>query len=150
MALTRQTIDEREDNATLKMKEVGPVPSWDDKVWIGRLSGDERDAWDFWQFNHCYDEEDAKAGKGKEGRMRSETRGIRAYLVTVALRNPDGSRMYQLSEIALVGGFDGEAIDYLYGQIREYNGLSKKSQEEIEKNSDDGQSVDSGSSSPES
>ena len=148
MTLDRADIEALAADTIRRCKEVGPVPAWGDHVYIRRLSGDERDAWDLWQINQVYDEDDEKAGKGKEGRLRIETRGIRAFLVCRGVCDERGERLFADDEMRLVGSFDGEAVDYLYDQIREYNGLSTESQEELEKNSDEAGSGGSGSASP--
>jgi len=146
MAISRESIQA----FTTTPLEVGPVPVWNDTAFIRRLTGNDRDAWDLWQVGHAYTEDDEKAGKGKAGRLRRDARGIRAYLVCLGLCDEHAQRLFADTEAAQVGAMDGEAIDYLYDQIRDYNGLSVKSQEELEKNSEDGPSDDSGLSSPES
>ena len=148
MAIDKAKLVAMAGDASKRCREVGPVPEWGDTAYIRRLSGNDRDAWDLFQVGSAYTEEDEKAGRGKEGRLRSSTRGIRAFLVCLGLCDENGERMFQDNEASFVGLFDGEAVDYLYDQIREYNGLGVKSQEELSKNSEPGPSDDSGSDLP--
>ena len=140
MALTKDQIVAAVRDVKIKPVDV---PEWG-PAFIRRLSGDERDAWDIWRLNNSVTEEDEKAGLGREGMLRPGTTGVRATLVSRALCDEEGNLLFEKHEIPILGCWDGNALDFLYDQIREDSGLSDEAAEEAGKNSDGPPSEDSG------
>lgn len=144
MVLTKDDLIQAVQNIKTKPVEVPDLGT----VFVRRLTGGERDEWDLWRLHRTVTEEGEKAGIGTAGLLKPGTTDVRATLVSKSLCDEEGKRLFQDNEIPILSGLDGNALDYLYDAVRDFNGLRDEAAEEAEKNSDDPGSDDSGSSSP--
>lgn len=143
--LTREDIEER--NAAPKTKLLKDVPPDGDDAYVRRLSGGQRDERDLWALKHAWSEEDEKAGRGRAGNLKSGTQHVRATLVAMSFCDEAGGLLFdrnKLADLETLSGMDGEGLDFLYDEVRKFNGLGKEAEEEIAKNLPDGQSDGSG------
>lgn len=122
------------------------VPLMGGSVLIKTWTGAERDQWDLFVLQHSWTEEDEEEGLGKAGRLRDDTKHIRAVTCQMGLVLPDGSHMFTDSEADLneLSGWRGDMLDFIYAAIRKHNGLTVDEVEDERKNSDPGPSDVSG------
>lgn len=149
--VTRELLVQKGRPIAQALKES--PPGWEGvQFHLRRFSGTERDWWDVWCLRNCWSEEDAKAGYGRFGQFKPGVK-FRAMLVCLTLCNSDGVLLYDVQDAkdcAEVTSLDGGLLDWLYDQAYVVNGLGSKAAEEAAKNSDSGESGDTGSASPQS
>lgn len=130
-----------------KTKLLEDVPELSVPVVIRRLSGGDRDERDLWAQANAWSEEDEKAGRGRAGNLKPGTRHVRAGLVAMSICDEAGERLFDhtnAEDMKIVNGMDGETLDFLYDQVREFNGIGAAAEEKVAKNSDGDQSDGSG------
>lgn len=139
MALSRDAILGADDIKT----ETVPVPEWGGDVIVRGLTGDELDAY--------------QAGI-RQLRPRLDGRGMevvlvpdnaRAKLLVKCLLDDDGQRLFADNDAPALGRKNGAVVDRLYDVAAALSGISDEAQEDIEGNSEAGQTGDSPSASPE-
>lgn len=112
-----------------------PVPAWGGDVCIRRLSGTARDQWELW----CRDHAD------KDGRLKADSKNVRATLVALALCDENGDSLgFTPQEIERLGGKDGEVLDSIYSEVHAHSALGAKAKDDLVKNSESDQSGGSG------
>jgi hypothetical protein len=99
------------------------VPEWGGTMRVRTLSGKERD-----QF-----EASLVVGAGKK--RRPDMVNIRAKLVALCAIDEGGNRLFNESEIALLGAKSAAALDRVFTACQRLNGLSDEDVEQLEKNS---------------
>lgn len=102
--------------AKLETKSV-KVEAWGGDVLIQKLSVTKRD--------------DLQQYFGSEDKARMKEAALRTIIAGVA--EESGSAMFSEEHMEMLGDQDGEAIQKLFGDILDFNGMSKKSSDEPEK-----------------
>lgn len=102
----------------LKTEDV-PVPEWGGDVRVRTLTGAERDA-----FESGLVEKDGKR----------DLSNLRARLLSLAIVDENGARMFEESDAVLLGNKAAGALDKLFEVAQRLNGIGNKAQEEIAKN----------------
>ncbi len=125
MGLNRQAILAADD---LKSEEVH-VPQWGGSVRIRVMTGLERDELRM---------EFAKYSNGDAG-------AFAAVLVASCAVDDEGNRLFTMDDVAALRGKGAAALDGPAAVAMRLNGLGGKAHEEAVKNSESGQSGDSGS-----
>lgn len=105
------------------------VPEWGTKVWIRTLSGRERDALE----NLIY-----------QGNKKGGAANIRAEFAVRCLSDADGKRLFADPEAKALGEKSAAALDRIFEAARRLNKFDQRDVEELEKNSESGQSDNSG------
>lgn len=130
MALSREAILAR---AKPGVEEIGPVPGWDDTVFIRHITVGERNTWAALQY-------DALKGDTLDfGRMVES----RVHLVAASLCDEKGESLFSLDEVR---GLDPNAVDYIAGAAERLNGLTEEAMEEVKGNSNAPQDADDSTS----
>ena len=128
--LTRDQILQANDLETRSLD----VPEWGGKVRVRALTGVERDAL----------EASAIQGKGKNRDVNLTN--FRAKLCARAIVDEQGKRIFEDADIAALGRKSSGALSKVYNLAAELSGISDADVDELTKNSESGQSGDSGSS----
>jgi len=123
MALTKDQILKAKD---VKFVDVD-VPEWGGVVFIKTLTGTERDA---------FEESIIRDGK-------ANLTNIRAKLCVRTIVNEKGERLFADNDIAVLGAKSAKALDRIFAAAQKLNGITAEDIEELEKNSEAGQSEDS-------
>lgn len=113
--LTRETILAKQDRI---MKKVN-VPAWDGDVYIKQLSGAEQDRF----------EQDSFMATDKS------IIGVRARLISLALCNEDGSKMFTIDDIPALQDKNSVVLNMLYEEITATNRITDNDIEGLAKNS---------------
>lgn len=129
MTLSREDILSVDDIAYTEVS----VPEWGGDVRIGTMGGDARDVWELFLL----------AGRDENDNLRAEN--IRATLVSLCAVDDAGELLFTLADVVALGKKSSVALDRVYGKAREFNRLSDKDIEDVEKNSESGPNDDSGS-----
>lgn len=127
--LTRDQILQANDIIT----ETVPVPEWGGEVLVRGLSGSERDGF----------EDATLEQKGKSRRVNLAN--VRARLCALSIVDENGKRMFSDEDVRALGRKSAAALDRVFSAAQRLSGLSDEDVEELAKNSDGGQSEDSGS-----
>jgi len=128
--LTRDQILQANDLETRSLD----VPEWGGTVRVRALTGVERDAL----------EASAIQGKGKNRDVNLTN--FRAKLCARAIVDEQGKRIFEDADIAALGRKSSGALSKVYNLAAELSGISDADVDELTKNSESGQSGDSGSS----
>ncbi len=117
MAWTREQILAVRD---LPLREI-TVEAWgpDAKVWLRTISAAERDR--FFLLSR----------KGPET-MEPDPENFRARLLVFCICDPEGNRLFDDDEAALLGEKCGPAIFQLYAEAQEMNAFSRPETEQVE------------------
>ena len=127
--LTREQILQANDIIT----ETLLVPEWGGEVRVRGLSGAERD-----KFESSTVE---LHGKRRELNLAN----VRARLVSLSLVDENGKRIFSDADIHVLGRKSAAALDRVFSAAQRLSGLTDEDVEELAKNSNGGQSEDSGS-----
>ena len=127
--LTRDQILQANDIIT----ETVSVPEWGGEVLVRGLSGSQRDAF----------EDATLEQKGKSRRVNLAN--VRARLCAISIVDETGKRMFTDEDVRALGRKSAAALDRVFSAAQRLSGLSDEDVEELAKNSDGGQSEDSGS-----
>jgi hypothetical protein len=118
----------------IKTEEVF-VKEWDGLVTIKALSAKERDNF----------ESSVLQKVGRKGEREFTNKNIRAKLVVRCLINPDFSLMYGEQDAEWLGDKNASAINHLYTRCALLSGITEADENELEKNSLNGDGADSSS-----
>jgi hypothetical protein len=131
--LNREDILKAEDVET---REVD-VPEWGGVVRVKALNGYDRDAYQasMLQFQ-------------KNGQASPELGNMTAKLVSWAIVDDDGNRMFNELDIGRLGQKSAAALDRVSNVVAEMSGLTEKSVEAATENLEPTPNDDSGSTSP--
>lgn len=127
MILTRDDILRADDIQA----EIVDVPEWGGQVRVKGLSGTERDRF----------EQDSIDQRGKANKLNLAN--IRARLLVLCLVDEQGNRLFQRSDIDLLGQKSAAALNRVFEVARRLSGLNQEDVEELAENFDDGQSDNS-------
>lgn len=130
--LSKQEILDADDIS----KELVSVPEWGGEVYVGMLTGAERDRF----------EELSMKGKGKDREVNLAN--FRARLAAAVIVDGNGNRMFSETEINVLGAKSAAALDRVYEAGTKLNRISKEDVDAAVGNSESDQSDDSGSDSP--
>jgi hypothetical protein len=97
--------------------------SFGQKVWIQEMNGQERDDW----------ERAVTKKQDKEGRI-TDFVGLRAKMIQLTLVDENGVRVYSENEAEEINQLPGRFREDLFDAALEFNGLTKQSREDQEKN----------------
>lgn len=97
-------------------RELVNVPEWGGDVFVRTMTGTDRDAFE-------------ASLIGKEGRMEN----VRARLVSLALCNEAGERMFDDAEIAALGKKSARALDRVFNVAQRLNGIGTEQVEAAKK-----------------
>lgn len=97
-------------------RELVNVPEWGGDVFVRTMTGTDRDAFE-------------ASLIGKEGRMEN----VRARLVSLALCNEAGERMFDDAEIAALGKKSARALDRVFSVAQRLNGIGTEQVEAAKK-----------------
>jgi hypothetical protein len=128
--LTRAAILAADD---LKREEV-PVPEWGGSVFIGSMTGAQRDAWE---------QSLVPGGKG-----RVDVTNVRAKLVAACAVDATGARLFEAGDAEALGQKSAAALERCAQVAQRLNGLTEKALEDARGNSSADLSAASTSSSP--
>lgn len=129
MILTREAITK---NVDLKVETV-TVPEWGGDVLISEMTGAQRDAFEAFR----------AAIPRKDGVM-VHTKNLRQFAVAQCLVNEKRERLFNDDQATEIGEKNSTVIDRLFDICDRMNKLTDTYLEETEKNSESGQSDDSG------
>lgn len=132
MALTKDQILGADD---LRRESVS-VPEWGGDVWVGVMTGRQRDALESGQFRL------QKSG--------DPMANMRARMAVYTVTNEDGSPMFTEADIPKLAGKSGVALGRIFTVATRLNGMSPEVVDELVGNSASAQSDGSGSTSPKS
>ena len=127
MILTRDDILRANDS----QMEAVDVPEWGGQVLVKGLSGTERDRF----------EQDSIDQRGKTTKLNFTN--IRARLLVLCLVDEQGNRLFQRSDIDMLGQKSAAALNRVFEVARRLSGLNQEDVEELAENFDDGQSDNS-------
>ena len=108
------------------------IPEWDCTVHLRTLGGKERDLVETWTF---------EVEKGLAPNFR-------ARFALLVLGHEDGSRIFKDDELPVLEEKNGRVLELIRDEGMKFNGYTEDEIKEMEKNSESGQSSDSGASSP--
>jgi len=123
--LTRQAILEAKDQTIQEVQ----VPEWGGSLYIRTLTGAERDAFE----------------KNWIDAQNTGNPNFRAKLAARVICGQDGKRVFSDNDIAALGEKSGAALSRVFEAAMKINFMTAADVEELEKNSDGGQSADSSS-----
>lgn len=107
------------------------IPEWNGWVKVRGMTGLERDEF----------EADIMTGKGKNRQVN--VRNLRAKLVARTVVNEEGERVFTEADIPKLGNKSAAALERIVDVARELSGLTEQDEEELLKNSENGQPDDS-------
>lgn len=113
----------------IQVREV-QVPEWGCWVRVRGLTGAERDEW----------EKSILVGKGKDRDVN--VRNLRAKLVQRSVVDAEGKLIFTEADVPALGAKSAAALERLFDAARELSGLTEQDEEELLKNSEDGQPGD--------
>lgn len=117
----------------IKIEEV-EIPEWGGKVYVRTLTGRERDAFE--------------ASTVSEEGVAVQLRNLRARFAAIVCCNEEGERLFPTDQAeSALGSKSSVPLDRIWDAGRALNRMDEDSIEELAKNSESGQSEDSGSSS---
>jgi hypothetical protein len=106
-------------NASKFRREQVEVPEWGGTVWVREMAAEERDQWEGWMVS--------KTGMDK-------FKNLRALIVSLAVCDEAGNRLFSDAEISQVGKLPVSGIDRVFEAASKLNRLTKGDVEELEKN----------------
>ena len=133
--LTRDEILGAEDRQTLEV----PVPEWGGSVLVRGLSGTERDQYEESLIRW-------RAGKGRNVAAVPALNNARAKLVSLAVVNEDGERLFTDRDVAALGEKSAVALERVFDVAGKLSGLQEGDVAELMQSFGSGPSGDSGSS----
>jgi len=115
----------------IEIREV-PVPEWNGAVHLRVMDGASRDAYD-------------RALINRKNDKRFESIGIRAKLLGYTICDAAGMLIFTEAQIPELALKSGAVLARLFDIACEMNGIGARAEAQAEKNSDSGQSEDTGS-----
>lgn len=116
----------------IEVKEV-PVPEWKGTVFLRVMDGAARDAYDI-----------ARNERSKKKRGKNDI-GIRSMLLAHTICDEKGGLLFGEEKTAELSKKNGAVLARLFDIACDMNGIGAKAEAQAEKNSDSGQSEDTGS-----
>ena len=110
MTLTRDQIVRAED----RKRELVSVPEWGGSVYVGSMTGKERDEFEMWA-NSLSD------GNGKIGKPSN----IRARLACMTIVDENHTRLFSLDDMAILGERNAAALDRIFDAAMRVNRMGK-------------------------
>jgi hypothetical protein len=107
-----------------KVKKVEGEPWGRDDVFVLKMNGAERDAYQMDVIARC----------DKEGNMNNIT-GWHAGVVALFACDEHGVKIFSKSDAQALNETDPDSLDIVFDAIREFNGLTQTQQDDLEKNS---------------
>jgi len=148
MILTRDQILGAPDLPT----ETVPVPEWGGDVVVAALTGAERDELEktFTSQREPVNRAERRAWRSDGKRLPPEAApaapvGLRALVAAFAIRGGDGARLFTVADVQALAGKSAAALDRVFAVACRLSGITQNDQEELEGNSDAGQSAGTGS-----
>jgi hypothetical protein len=126
--LTKEAILSADDR---KFEDVS-VPEWGGTVRVATISAIEQDRW--------------SEAAGKDGGISKET--FRIQYVALCCVDESGNQLFAPKHVEALGKKSSRAIQRVFDAAAKLNGISGEAAEELEKNSEAGQSAGSSSESP--
>lgn len=114
--LTKEQILQADDLPT----ETIPVPEWGGDVIVKTLKASELDRW----------EQETTNSKGRDRVIEN----VRARLVAKCIVDEQGNRLFDKSEVVLLGKKSAKVLDRLFDICMKLNGKRDEDIEELEKN----------------
>ena len=102
----------------LKTEDVS-VPEWGGDVRVRTITGSERDAF-----------EGGLVGEGGQRNLSN----LRARLLSLAIVDENGSRLFSENDAAILGGKSSAALDRLFDVAQRLNGIGQAAEAAIAKN----------------
>ena len=127
MALTKDQIFGADD---LK-REVVKVPEWGGEVWVGVMTGQQRDA--------------MESGQYRLQKSGDPMANMRSRMAVYTVTNEDGSPMFTESDIPKLAAKSGIALGRIFEVATRLNGMSKEAVDELVGNSESAPNDGSGS-----
>jgi len=121
--LTREAILAADD---LKRQELD-IPEWGDKVFIQMMTAKDRDSFE-------------------ETRQNNPYSNLRAAMAIKTVVDQDGKRLFTDDDLDALGAKCAKALSRVFNVAIEMNHFTEEDVQELEKNSDGGQSDSSGTS----
>ena len=103
-----------------------PTPEWpraDGKVYVRALSGDDRDR---------NETALSMSADKKTGRLKANTAGIRARVVTMGACHQDGNPIFTIADVERLGKKSAVVLDRIYDAVRKISGMDNA--DDAEKN----------------
>ncbi len=122
--LTREDILAVEDIG----RELVAIPEWGGEVWVYGMTAAERD--------HL--EKNLVQTKGKD--VQTNLENVRAKIAAISIRNEEGKRIFNESDIHELGRKSALALDRIFNVAQRLSGISQEDVEELSKNSESDQS----------
>ena len=94
-------------------REIVPVPEWGGDVYVRTMNGTDRDAFE-------------ASLIGKEGRLEN----VRARLVSLAVCDESGSRLFGDADVAALGAKSAKALDRVFAVAQRLNGIGAEQVEQ--------------------
>lgn len=105
----------------IEVRRVDNIPGWPEGVHIKTLTGNDLDRWE-------------QAMIGARNAKIPAPFNMRGLLLSMAICDAAGKRLYTDADAALIGSRSARAINYIYEAIEEMNYLGRKGVEDAEKN----------------
>ena len=121
---TTKTTKELSREDILNVDDIGDnekieVPEWGGHIFIRTITGKERDEWEYQRY---------VLNKGSEGV------NARASLVSLAVVNSNGKRLFAPEDVEALGNKSSVALDRVVNAVRLKNRLGTEMLEDLEKN----------------
>ena len=113
------------------VEELVEVPEWKGSVRVRGLTGRERDAYE------------ASLLDQRGRNTKANLQNARTKLVVLAVRNADGSRMFNEAQISELSAKSAAALDRIWDKARDLSGMSEQDVEELTLGFDDAPSESS-------
>lgn len=131
MALNKDQILHADD---LPRREV-QTPEWGGSVFVRALTGDERDSYEGEML-------------GSDGTRKTDVTGVRARLAVRTIVDEGGRRIFDDQDAFELGAKSAAVLQRIFESVLELSGMTEAAAEDAVKNSDDGPSEGSTSTSP--
>ena len=117
--LDRNAILEAKDLPT----ETVDVPEWGGQVIVRTLTGEERDQYESSMFE--------VVGDGASREVIPKMENLRATLAALSIVDEDSKRMFDVSEVHLLGQKSAAALDRVFDVAKRLSGLSEEDVKEL-------------------
>ena len=117
--LDRNAILEAKDLPT----ETVDVPEWGGQVIVRTLTGEERDQYESSMFE--------VVGDGANREVIPKMENLRATLAALSIVDEDSKRMFDVSEVHLLGQKSAAALDRVFDVAKRLSGLSEEDVKEL-------------------
>lgn len=115
-------------------RELVHIPAWGGDVYVRVMTGAEKDWW----------ESSMMTDDGEALPAMDRIRNMRARMAVVTVCDEQGVSLFHLADVELLTKKSAVALDQIWDVARRLNQITKEEEETLLKNSDSGQSDDSG------